>query len=79
MHTDALSFRFLVCYVATPLALELQQERMQVARSNFRENHVRRTRVCWRVEFLLKSDIGYPGNAGFFFIHDGKPWEFPLL
>jgi len=30
-----------------------------------------------RVEFLLKTDGGYPRDAGVFFIHDGKPWEFP--
>jgi len=34
-----------------------------------------------RVEFLLKTDSGpgIPGMRAFFFIHDGKPWEFPPL
>ena len=32
-----------------------------------------------RVEFSLKTDSGYPREAGVFFIHNGKPWEFPSL
>ena len=41
--------------------------------------HVESPVLVLRVEFLLKTDGGYPRDAGVFFIHDGKPWEFPPL
>ena len=41
--------------------------------------HTSNNVVVLRVEFLLKTDGGYPRDAGVFFIHDGKPWEFPPL
>ena len=34
--------------------------------------------ICLRVEFLLKTDGGYPKDGGYF-IHSGNPWESPPL